>query len=171
MAKPIHPAAWPAALSLSALTMLAAPQAPAQGTTDPQDTRLVATESREPFGRYLVGSDGQPLYLFTTDTQATDGTEPRITCTSEACLQAWPPYTTPDLSETPPGTPDSGANHALLSQIPQADGSFVVTYNGWPLYTYAQDRPGEAPAGQDIESFGGEWYLVSPEGEAIHAEE
>lgn len=44
-------------------------------------------------------------------------------------------------------------------------GNRIVTYNGWPLYYFAEDTgPGETK-GHDIEEFGAEWYLVTPEGE------
>jgi hypothetical protein len=40
-----------------------------------------------------------------------------------------------------------------------------VTYNGWPLYYFASDvEPGHT-RGHDIEGYGTEWYLVTPEGE------
>lgn len=38
------------------------------------------------------------------------------------------------------------------------------TYAGHPLYTYAEDKsPGDA-TGNDIDSFGGEWYALTPSG-------
>lgn len=157
-----------AVMALAPVVLTPMPLAAQTGTGTPAP-RTVATETRAPFGTYLVGGDGQPLYLFTADTQGSADTGAAMACTSDACQEAWPPYTTSGLSETPPGTPGSGADHALLGQVGRADGTFVVTYNGWPLYTYARDRAGEAPAGQDVESFGGEWYLVAPDGTAIHA--
>ncbi|MFG6581432.1 hypothetical protein ACGYK1_18770 [Sulfitobacter sp. 1A13191] len=50
------------------------------------------------------------------------------------------------------------------------DGQKVVTYHGWPLYYFTRDEDADAPQGQDVESFGGEWYLITPEGEKVHAE-
>jgi predicted lipoprotein with Yx(FWY)xxD motif len=41
-----------------------------------------------------------------------------------------------------------------------------VTYGGWPMYYFVQDRgPGEAMGRQDKHGFGGEWHLVAPAGE------
>ena len=38
----------------------------------------------------------------------------------------------------------------------------MVTYNGWPLYTYASDiQPGQA-TGQGIDLNGGKWYGDAP---------
>jgi hypothetical protein len=36
----------------------------------------------------------------------------------------------------------------------------------WPLYHFAKDFGREA-TGQDVEDFGGEWYLVTPQGEKV----
>lgn len=56
---------------------------------------------------------------------------------------------------------------AKLSTTKRKDGSTQVTYNGWPLYYFAKDQtPGEI-TGQDVEGFGAEWYLVSPDGEKV----
>ena len=40
-------------------------------------------------------------------------------------------------------------------------------YNGWPLYTFADDYvPGDVN-GHDFEEFGGEWYLMTPAGREV----
>ena len=40
----------------------------------------------------------------------------------------------------------------------------MVTYDGWPLYTYTGDiDPGQA-TGQDIDLNGGDWYVLRPSG-------
>ena len=36
--------------------------------------------------------------------------------------------------------------------------------------TPARDQAGPPPQGQDIHSFGGEWYLLGPQGEKIEEE-
>jgi hypothetical protein len=46
-------------------------------------------------------------------------------------------------------------------------GSDVVTYNGWPLYTYVADvQPGTA-SGEGINLNGGPWYLMRPDGSPL----
>jgi predicted lipoprotein with Yx(FWY)xxD motif len=43
----------------------------------------------------------------------------------------------------------------------------VVTYKGWPLYTYVADTaPGQA-TGQAVNLNGGLWYVISPDGKVI----
>jgi predicted lipoprotein with Yx(FWY)xxD motif len=46
-----------------------------------------------------------------------------------------------------------------------------VTYNGWPLYYFAPDeQPGDTK-GHEVDGFGAEWYVVTPEGEPLAAAE
>jgi predicted lipoprotein with Yx(FWY)xxD motif len=43
-------------------------------------------------------------------------------------------------------------------------GATQVTYAGHPLYTYVEDeKPGDSK-GNDIDSFGAEWYALEPSG-------
>jgi predicted lipoprotein with Yx(FWY)xxD motif len=42
-----------------------------------------------------------------------------------------------------------------------------VTHNGHPLYRYVADtKPGDTK-GQDLNQFGGGWYVLSPTGKKI----
>lgn len=146
----------------SAVAALAALGAPPQAAAQEAVTIEVAESDR--YGSYLATAEGRPVYLFTTDTRGAADQEPRISCTSEECLAAWPLLTTQ-------GAPQAGAGvDADLLGTLQADGETVVTYAGWPLYTFARDAGADAPQGQDVESFGGEWYLLTPQGEEVHAE-
>jgi predicted lipoprotein with Yx(FWY)xxD motif len=55
----------------------------------------------------------------------------------------------------------------LLGSDPDPSGGRVVTYDGWPLYTYADDvQPGQA-TGQDIDLNDGEWYVIRPTGQPL----
>jgi hypothetical protein len=59
---------------------------------------------------------------------------------------------------------DGTLDESLLGTIERSDGLLHVTYNGWPLYYYAEDAaPGDIK-GHDIESFGEDWYLIGPNG-------
>ena len=60
-------------------------------------------------------------------------------------------------------------NPALLGAAaePAGMGGQVVTYAGWPLYTYAGDiTPGEAN-GQGLNLNGDSWFVVAPSGKAL----
>lgn len=137
--------AWPAAATLAQTTGAA----------------KVEVEQSEEHGSYLTDADGRALYLFTTDQQGGDGTMAQSTC-YDACADAWPPMLVD-------GEPEAGeqVDASLLGTFERDDGSSQVTYNGWPLYYFIQDQgPGEA-TGQDKHGFGGEWYLLTPEGQMV----
>ncbi|MFZ3585064.1 hypothetical protein ACOI1H_23445 [Loktanella sp. DJP18] len=128
-----------------------------------QDSPTLSAEQSEEYGQYIVGPHSEPVYLFTTDMQGNGG-EPTISCTSEECLDAWPLVTTNSEVTVGPELDPS------LAGTFSYEGQTVVTYNGWPLYNFMRDETGQTPQGQDIHSFGGEWYLVGPQGEQIEEE-
>ena len=94
------------------------------------------------------------LYLFTNDTQDSGAS----TCADD-CLAAWPAL----LSDGDP-VAGEGVDAALLGTITRDDGTTQVTYNGWPLYYYAEDTAAGDTNGQGV---GDVWFLVTPEGEAV----
>lgn len=116
----------------------------------------LSLEQSPTYGEYLVREDGRPVYLFTADTQG------EASACYDACADAWPPVTGEAMAG---GELDS----SLVGTIERDDGTMQATYNGWPLYEFARDS-GNQPTGQDIASFGGEWYLIGPNGEEVHAE-
>ncbi len=130
------------------------------GSTKPTSTSsagsgVVAVTSNPKLGKILTDSQGNTLYYFEKDKQNGGSS----TC-SGACAQVWPPYTTS-------GSPKSqnGASASKLGTIKRSDGTTEVTYNGWPLYTYAGDKaPGEAN-GNDFSQFGAQWYALTPAGD------
>ncbi|MFG3338376.1 hypothetical protein [Glycomyces sp. NPDC048151] len=127
-----------------------ASESPSESPTAAADASL-GTATDDDHGEFLVDSDGFALYLFTTDTPNTP------TC-YDSCATAWPPMIAGG---------DVGANGAvdaaLIGTVERTDGTMQVTYNGWPLYYYAQDdEPGETE-GQGVQNV---WYLVGPNGDA-----
>jgi predicted lipoprotein with Yx(FWY)xxD motif len=104
-------------------------------------------------GTIVVNSGGLTLYDFHKDKGGASS------CYG-ACAAAWPPL----LTEGEPKA-EAGAMTSQLGTTKRKDGSVQVTYNGWPLYTYAGDQaPGEAN-GNDVDQFGAEWYALQPNGE------
>ena len=77
-----------------------------------------------------VTTDGMPLYTFSRDT------ENNSACVG-GCATAWPPLVAADEAE------DDGD----WTVTEREDGVRQWSYKGLPLYTYAQDTPGEAPTG------------------------
>jgi predicted lipoprotein with Yx(FWY)xxD motif len=104
-------------------------------------------------GPVLVNSDGFTVYDFHKDKGTTSS------CYG-SCAGTWPPVTTEGAPQV-----GEGASSSQLGTTKRKDGSVQVTYAGHPLYTYAADKkPGEAN-GQDIDSFGAEWYALQGSGE------
>lgn len=131
-------------------------EVPSEG--DAMQRAFIRTTSHDPYGEYLVNREEQVLYVFTPDSAG----EP--TC-YEDCAQAWPPY----LSPMDDPLADESLEQDLLGTVERRDGRHQVTWAGWPLYFYAQDRS-DAPTGQDVHSHGGEWYLMGPDGRMITME-
>ncbi len=55
----------------------------------------------------------------------------------------------------------------MLGVIPRKSGAKQVTYDGKPLYYFKGDSAAGSTAGEGIDHFGGEWYLLSPKGGKI----
>ena len=105
-------------------------------------------------GTVLVTAKGYALYVFAPDNHHA------VTCTG-ACAGTWPPLTRPAGGTLAAGR---GVSSLLLGTEPDPAGGRVISYDGWPLYTYSGDvQPGQA-TGQDIDLNGGEWYVLRPSG-------
>jgi predicted lipoprotein with Yx(FWY)xxD motif len=141
-----------AALTACGTTTTATPPAsssPAMAAT----TISVATNAK--LGQILVDGSGRTVYLFEADKGTTS------VCYTD-CAAAWPPVLTH-------GAPvaGSGANASLLGTTTRKDGSLEVTYNGHPLYFFIADKNTGDVTGQDLNNFGGGWYVLSPSGMQI----
>jgi predicted lipoprotein with Yx(FWY)xxD motif len=114
---------------------------------------IVAAGKAGDLGVVLVDSEGRTLYDFHKDKGS------KSAC-YDACASGWPPL----LTEGNPQA-QGAADRSLLGTTKRNDGTLQVTYNGWPLYTYAGDqKPGEAN-GNDVKAFGAQWYALMPNGE------
>lgn len=110
-------------------------------------------------GKYLVDGQGRTLYLFEQDKG------PMSTC-SGACATSWPPAAASGHPK-----PGPGIDAARIGVVKRADGAEELAFAGHPLYRYAGDSaPGDAN-GQDLDQFGGGWYVVSPAGKKIEGDE
>lgn len=124
------------------------------GADPPSDRHLAVADSD--LGQILVDGDGMTLYLFTEDP-------PGESVCFDDCLAAWPPL----LVDGEPSVGE-GVDEQLVGTIERDDGSTQVTYDGAPLYLWSSDgQPGDV-TGQDVQ---GVWYVVSPDGGAIMADE
>jgi predicted lipoprotein with Yx(FWY)xxD motif len=141
-------AAAAAVLAVAAGAATASPEA----TSSRAATVKVADSD---LGRILVDSHGRTLYLFKKDT----GT--KSACYGQ-CAEFWPPL-------RPGGKPKAGrgARASMIGTTKRRDGSRQVTYNGHPLYGFAQDtKPGDTN-GEGVKAFGARWWAVSPAGTQV----
>jgi predicted lipoprotein with Yx(FWY)xxD motif len=125
----------------------------AAGSSTATGTTVKSAKSR--FGKIIVDGRGRTLYLFEKDKRG------HSAC-SGACAAYWPP-----LMTTAKPIAGAGVKKSLLGTIRRSNGKKQVTYNGHPLYRFAQDtKPGQVK-GQDTHFFGGGWYVISPSGKKI----
>jgi predicted lipoprotein with Yx(FWY)xxD motif len=125
-----------------------------QGSGGSGSAAVVATKSGSD-GTYLTDGKGMTLYLFEADKTSTS------TCSS-ACASYWPPYTT-----TGAPTVSGDADQSKIGTSKRSDGTMQVTYNGHPLYHFAQDSSPGDTKGEGSKNFGAEWYIVAPDGSSI----
>jgi len=105
----------------------------------------------------LVTGAGDTLYMFVPDHRRA------VTCTG-LCTSYWPPLKLPAGDAV---AADPGVKSSLLGSDPDPGGGRVVTYNGWPLYTYAADSGPGVAHGQGIATFGGTWYVLNASGNPV----
>jgi predicted lipoprotein with Yx(FWY)xxD motif len=106
-------------------------------------------------GQVLVNSQGRTLYLFKAD----QGT--KSACTG-ACAAAWPPV---QVQGKP--TVGSGVNASLVGTAKRPEGTMQVTYNGHPLYLFAQDIKAGETNGQGVSAFGASWFTLNSSGNQV----
>jgi predicted lipoprotein with Yx(FWY)xxD motif len=124
----------------------------------PSRHTVVNTRPVGELGPVLVTATGQTLYMFPPDV------ERHVTCVA-TCAATWPPLTVASGQKPEAG---SGVEQSLLGTDPDPSGGpAVVTYDGWPLYTYQDDLQAGQANGQGINLDGGYWYVMDPSGQPI----
>lgn len=102
-------------------------------------------------GTILTNTSGRTLYYFLPERGG------RIVCSSSACTAFWPPSLTSNTN------PTGGAGvTGQLSVIMRAGGADQISYNTWPLYTFAGDKAAGQTNGQGVVGFGGKWLAATP---------
>jgi len=147
--------------ALGIAMLVAGCASPASGSpraTGPQGpTITVSARPLAHVGEVLVDSHGYALYMFVPDAQK------QVTCAG-LCAATWPPLKVPADATLAAGP---GVRSALLGSDADPAGGRVVTYDGWPLYTYVADSAAGEDNGQAIEADGGLWYTIAPSGKVI----
>jgi predicted lipoprotein with Yx(FWY)xxD motif len=121
----------------------------------PKAGASITIASAKGVGKVLVDSEGMTLYYFEKDKKG--GTE---SACYGPCEAGWPPLSTEGKPQA-----GEGAVASQLGTIERKDGTMQVTYAGWPLYTFVEDKkPGE-DNGTDSKAFGASWYPLHANGE------
>jgi predicted lipoprotein with Yx(FWY)xxD motif len=107
------------------------------------------------FGRVLFDGRNRVLYAFTRDRR---GGPSRC---YGACAAAWPVYYSKGTMRA-----GAGVKRSLIGTTRRRDGRRQLTYNGWPLYYYAHEGPGEVKC-QNVDEFGGLWLVVRASGALV----
>jgi len=139
-------------LLICAMTVLAANLAACGGTTAAGNSAAdtVSTRDVPGVGTVLVSAAGNTLYVTDSDGQAT----PRCT---DACARTWPPLTVAGGTALTAGPGVTGT----LATAVRPDGATQVTWDGKPLYSYAQDTaPGQAN-GNGLRGAWGTWHVAA----------
>lgn len=116
----------------------------------------VSVASVDGLGPVLVNAQGKVLYIFVPDNAK------KVTCVG-GCAAVWPPLKLSGSKAVGSGS----VKDSLLGADPDPSGGKVVTYAGWPLYTYVADTGPGMATGQAKNLNGGLWYVISPSGTVI----
>jgi len=135
-------ASAPAAATAAPVSAAPASEAPASAPASAAASAATGglTVDAKPVGAagtiLVAGSNGMTVYMFTKDTKDSG----KSVCT-EGCIAKWPALSVPAGT-----TPTGGASlTGKLGTITRDDGTLQVTYNGLPLYFFANDKaPGDA---------------------------
>lgn len=108
---------------------------------------LKLLENRE-VGKYLADSKGMTLYYFKKDESG------KSNCAGE-CLDNWPPYMEKDF-DVPEGFKKSDFGKIIREDT----NSEQVTYKGYPLYYFVNDKQEGDVNGEGVKDI---WYIVNSE--------
>jgi predicted lipoprotein with Yx(FWY)xxD motif len=156
------------ALPLAVLSLLVAAGCGSSSSSDSSKTsssssakasKATVDLAKTDVGDVLTGPSGRTLYLFEKDKS------PKSTCSGE-CANDWPPL----MASGKPAA-GSGVKASMLGTSKRSDGKEQVTYNGHPLYYYEGDTKAGQTAGQGIDAFGAEWYVVGANGSKVEGGE
>jgi predicted lipoprotein with Yx(FWY)xxD motif len=144
-------------LTLAGGAVLAACGAAGPGNSGPPATSgagstsaaAVSTGSTS-LGTVLTNSSGFTLYYFLPEKNSTIGA-----CTG-GCLTEWPPLVT---TGTPTASSAVTGTLATVSIMLNGASATEVTYNGWPLHTFASDTAAAQTNGNGID---GKWFAATP---------
>lgn len=122
---------------------------------------VTVTSQQTSYGIALFTGDGKALYMLSYDTRGTATAPAHSSCTGR-CAAAWPPLLAPSPSAVHGA---GGVNAAGLGTMQRPDGSYQVTYYGWPLYMFVGDKAAGQTNGENVAAFNGLWNLLTLAGQ------
>jgi predicted lipoprotein with Yx(FWY)xxD motif len=143
--------------------MFMSPSSVAAATTTVSKVKLasltVKTASVAKLGKVLVNGKGRTLYTLTSERSG------KITCTTASgCTMYWSEV---DSAKGRHRSIKGAARAAMVRTERGASGKRLLTYHGWPLYTYSGDSAKGQANGEGLKSFGGTWYALSASGSLV----
>ena len=109
---------------------------------------VVSLGGSDELGPFLVAPNGHTLYVFTRD-------EPGVSNCAGGCIANWPPLLVPAGAQPSAGDGVGGE----FATLDRDDGDRQVTYDGAPLYFWANDAAAGETNGHE---FGGVWFVATP---------
>ena len=122
---------------------------PVPATAPPRVAPSVFKANNMGLGAILVNTQGRTLYYFVPERGG------RVVCAGQ-CTNAWPPLFATSMA------PTAGATLPGQLGVVARASSEQVTYNHWPLYTFAGDARPDQTNGQGVVGFGGKWFVATP---------
>jgi predicted lipoprotein with Yx(FWY)xxD motif len=129
------PAASPSTNPVTTTTAGQTPTTPA--ATGPTTVKLASSK----LGQILVDSKGMTLYVDEKDKPGTPN------CTG-GCLTAWPPVPAPAAP-----TFGTGLDASKFTTVTASDGTKQLAVDGFPLYTWMNDKKPGDTTGQGVNGF------------------
>ncbi len=114
-------------------------------------TGVVITAGDSEFGTMLFNDKRQAIYIWELEEST------KAECYDD-CAKAWPPVLTDGVPRA-----TGSVSSELLGTTERTNGSTQVTYNGHPLYYYANENAGEVKC-HNISTHGGLWWVIQPSG-------
>jgi predicted lipoprotein with Yx(FWY)xxD motif len=161
-----------AALSVAALAVFSACSGGSNGSMPAASVQPLAAPTTAP-------TAAPPALALATFSTATRGAQSGLAATNgfavynfdldlttpglSACAAPVPPATPGCTTFLPPVVPPTGVTLvAPFGKITRPEGTIQLTYNGHPLYTYAEDTTAASAMGDGITASGGLWHLGQP---------
>ncbi len=116
-------------------------------TVTPDPNPGVKLTANAQLGNILVDEKGMTLYFFSNDV---DG---QSACT-EGCLDSWPVFYSSTLEI------GQGLDQNDFAVITRSDGKPQITYKGWPLYYFVNDKNAGDVNGEGVK---GIWFVAKPD--------